>query len=86
MTVAPSFPQELCVYLPNCVSTLPTFFNVASSLPLIVGFILPFFRSISGVFRMIDSYLVVFMGQGRSRVLLLHGYLPGIKTSTFYKF
>ena len=37
----------------NHVSTLPTFFNVASSLPLIVVFVLSVFSVISGVFIII---------------------------------
>ena len=50
----------LCDYgcLPSATSKihfseLPTFFNVASSRPSVMEFVLPVFRSISGVFRMI---------------------------------
>lgn len=40
--------------LPVGGSTFPTFFDVASSLPLVVEFVLSVFGSISGVFRMIS--------------------------------
>lgn len=42
---------------------------------LVVEFVLPVFRLISGVFRIFESYLVVFMGQREPRVLLLHHHL-----------
>ena len=42
---------DLCP--PNHISTLPTFFSVASSLSLVVSVVLPVFRLISGTFRMI---------------------------------
>lgn len=35
----------------KCVSTLPTLFNVDSSLPLLVEFVLSVFKSISVAFR-----------------------------------
>ena len=41
------------LFLPNWVSVLPTFFSVASFLSLVVGFVLPLFRLLSRVFRMI---------------------------------
>ena len=41
------------ISLPNPVTALRSFLVVASSLPLVVGFVLPVFRSISGIFRMI---------------------------------
>lgn len=39
--------------LPNCMSALPTLFHVASSVPLVVEFVLPVFGSVCGVCRMI---------------------------------
>lgn len=43
--------------LPSCVSTIPTLFDMASSLPLVVEFVLQVLRSISGVFRIVVLYL-----------------------------
>ena len=45
--------QPRSVSPPNHISTLPTFLSVASSPPLVVEFVLPVFRSISGVFKII---------------------------------
>lgn len=39
------------VSLPKCVSAFTTFFDVTSFLPLVVEYVLPVFRSITGVFR-----------------------------------
>lgn len=56
----------------HCVSALPTFFDVASSIPLVVDLVLPVFRSFSGSFMlMCVCYLVVSMVGGKLRVLLL---------------
>lgn len=41
------------LFLSNSISTLPTFFHVVFSLPLVVKFVLWVFRSIYGLFRMI---------------------------------
>lgn len=77
MTIAPSPLQwPPSISLPNFISTLSNFFDVVSSLPVVLEFVLPVFRSISGVFRMIWYYLVVFMRQGEPRVLLLRHHLP----------
>ena len=43
----------LICFSPKLRLLLTTFFIVASSLPLVVEFLLPVFRSISGVFRLI---------------------------------
>ena len=51
--LSPHKCQPRSISLPDHISTLPTFFDVTSSLPLVVEFVLPVFRSISGVFRMI---------------------------------
>lgn len=78
-TVAPSplrWPRS--VSLPNCVSTLSTFFSVASSLGLVVEFVLPVLRSIVGCIGWFDSYVVVFVGQGEPKALLLCCYLPAL--------
>lgn len=55
VTLALSLSQQpwQSVFLPNCISILPAFFSVASSLPLVVEFVLLIFRSVSGLFRMI---------------------------------
>ena len=47
-------PQHLCsISPPNHISTPPTFHNVASSLPLVVQFVLYILRLISCVFTMV---------------------------------
>ena len=56
------FPPEQpwSVSLSNCVLILSTFFNVASSLPLVVKFVLLVFRSFSGLFMLmcvLPSYI-----------------------------
>ena len=54
MTRAPSPPQHLqSISPPNHISTLPTFHEMASSLSLVVQFLLSVLRSISWVFGMI---------------------------------
>lgn len=53
-TMAPSFLQQLGSVAPlNHIYALPTFFDLASSLLLIVEVVLPVFISISGLSRMI---------------------------------
>lgn len=64
------------ISLPNCVSTLPTFFDIVFPLPLVVAFFLPVFRSIYGIIEWFDSHLVVFVGWDEPGVLLLHHRLP----------
>ena len=63
------------ICFPNHISVLLTFLNVASSLCLVVEL---FCRSLGlflGYLELFDSYLVVFMGQGKPRVLLHHHHL-----------
>lgn len=76
VTRTPSPPQHLwSVSPPNQLFThpVPTFFSVASSLPVVVEFLcfLSVYTLLSGVFRMIDSYVVVFKGWYEPRVLIL---------------
>ena len=59
------------ISLPNYISAFSTFFSVVSSLPLVVEFVLLDLRSISEYSGWFDSYLVVFMGGGKHRVLLI---------------
>ena len=76
-TIAASSPLQLpeSVSLLNHVSELPTFFDVASSLPLVVEL---YCQSSSWFLRYLgwfNSYLVVFVGQNKPRVLLLYHHL-----------
>lgn len=47
------FTSPMLFSPPNHISSLPTFFNEASSLPLVVKIILLVLKLISGVFRMV---------------------------------
>ena len=65
--IAPFPPQWLwSVSLLNHVSALPTFFYVAFSLPLVMEFVLPVFRLVSGAFNI---YLVVVPGRRQAEGL-----------------
>ena len=65
-----------------CFRLLSIFFSVASSLPLVVEFVLPVFWGLFcffwflGYLGWFDPYLVVFMGGGESRVFLLYHHFP----------
>ena len=56
----------------NHISMPATFYNVASSLPPGVHFVLAVLRLISWVFRMFDIFLAVFRGGSKPMVLLLN--------------
>lgn len=62
-------PVSLFSFLPHL--TLPTLFSVVSSLHLVVEFVLPFFRSFSGLFTLSKCYLIVSVGLSEVRVLLV---------------
>lgn len=62
-SIAPSPLQKpVFISLLNHVSALPIFFDVVSSFPLVVKFVLSDFRQIFGTFRMTFSHIVVFVG------------------------
>lgn len=63
-------------FSPICISALPTFSSVASSLSLMVDFVMAVLRSIARVFGWFDIYLFVFVGQGKPKVFLLCHHLP----------
>ena len=78
---------SLCPWPPPLCSTHDPFFPLNTSphflsssmcplLTSVVEFVLSLFRSIFVVFRMIYSYLVVFIVIGKARVLLLCHHLP----------
>lgn len=54
-TMLPTSSNAMIHFSPKPIATLPNFFRVASSLHLVVWFVFPVFRSISGVFRMISK-------------------------------
>ena len=70
-SVAAVTPQWPWFYsLPDCVSILSTFLDVAFSLHLVVEFVLPVPGQFLGYLEWFDSYLVIYMRQSKPRILL----------------
>ena len=51
---APSTMVPLVCFAPHCVSTLPTLFDVAFSVLLVVDSVLPAFRLVFGLFTLMS--------------------------------
>lgn len=80
----PSFPPTDSTIGPlasNHFSALPTFFHVVFSLHLVVGSVIP--GCFLGYLHWYECHLVVSMGQGEPRILLLC-HLPWSLASTFH--